>query len=160
MPHARSVSGSCSAAWSNQGSESRPERRSRVSSTTSISTGTSCSRRTRGRESSSSTVASAPQARRDSVSGERRLLILAEGYSADPHYGKTARGVIRYRPEQVVAILDSQRVGETHEGIPVVENIQDGLRFGPTTALVGVATQGGRFPAAWRALLRSCISQG
>jgi hypothetical protein len=25
-------------------------------------------------------------------------LILAEGYSADPHYGKTARGVMRYRP--------------------------------------------------------------
>ena len=31
----------------------------------------------------------------------RRLLILAEGNSADAHFGKTARGVIRYRPEEV-----------------------------------------------------------
>ena len=28
----------------------------------------------------------------------KRYLILAEGHSADPHYGKTARGVIRYGP--------------------------------------------------------------
>ena len=36
---------------------------------------------------------------------DRRLLILAEGYSGDPHHGKTARGVMRYRPEHVVAIV-------------------------------------------------------
>ena len=33
-------------------------------------------------------------------------------------------------------------------------------RFGPTTAVVGVATQGGRFPPAWRELLESCIGAG
>jgi len=32
----------------------------------------------------------------------KRILILAEGYSGDPHYGKTARGVIRYGPDPVV----------------------------------------------------------
>ena len=37
------------------------------------------------------------------------LLILAEGFSGDPHYGKTMRGVLRYRREDVVAILDSTR---------------------------------------------------
>jgi uncharacterized NAD-dependent epimerase/dehydratase family protein len=94
------------------------------------------------------------------VSRPRKLLILAEGYSADPHYGKTARGVLRYRPEQVVAILDSQRAGETLDGFPVVGSVKDALCFDPTTALVGVATQGGRFPPAWRALLKSCISKG
>jgi len=41
----------------------------------------------------------------------RRLLILAEGRSGDPHFGKTAHGVIRYRPDDVVAILDSARAG-------------------------------------------------
>ena len=33
-------------------------------------------------------------------------------------------------------------------------------RYEPTTALVGVATQGGRFPPAWRALLKDCIRDG
>jgi D-glutamate N-acetyltransferase len=94
------------------------------------------------------------------VSRPRRLLLLAEGHSDDPHYGKTARGVMRYRPESVVAILDSCRAGETEDGFPVVASIAHALAFGPTTALVGVATQGGRFPPAWRALLRSSIAAG
>ena len=38
---------------------------------------------------------------------EKRYLVLAEGKSGDPHYGKTARGVIRYSPHPVVAVLDS-----------------------------------------------------
>lgn len=94
------------------------------------------------------------------MSGARRLLILAEGFSADPHYGKTARGVIRYRREDVVAILDSQRVGQSYEGIPIVGTVEAALAYAPATALVGVATQGGRFPPAWRELLRACIGAG
>jgi uncharacterized NAD-dependent epimerase/dehydratase family protein len=91
---------------------------------------------------------------------ERRLLVLAEGRSHDPHYGKTARGVMRYRPEDVVVILDSQRPGEELEGFPIVGSVADALAYSPTAALVGVATQGGRFPPAWRGLLRECIAAG
>jgi uncharacterized NAD-dependent epimerase/dehydratase family protein len=91
---------------------------------------------------------------------EVRILILAEGKSADPHYGKTARGIIRYGPHPVVAILDSTRAGETEQGIPIVGTVDDAVTFDPTTAVVGVATQGGRFPPAWRELLKSCIAKG
>jgi len=90
----------------------------------------------------------------------RRILILGEGFSHDPHYGKTMRGIIRYGPDPVVAILDSARAGEVHEGIPIVGAVNDALCFDPTVAVVGVATQGGRFPPAWRALLKSCIAKG
>jgi len=89
-----------------------------------------------------------------------RYLILAEGFSADPHYGKTARGVLRYRRKDVVAILDSTRAGESEDGVPVVGAVADALPYGPTTALVGVATQGGRFPPAWIDILRQCIDAG
>jgi uncharacterized NAD-dependent epimerase/dehydratase family protein len=91
---------------------------------------------------------------------QKRYLILAEGHSGDPHYGKTARGIIRYAPDPTVAILDSTRAGETQEGIPIVAVVNDALCFNPTTAVVGVATQGGRFPPAWRELLQSCIAKG
>jgi uncharacterized NAD-dependent epimerase/dehydratase family protein len=91
---------------------------------------------------------------------EKRYLILAEGRSGDPHYGKTARGVIRYGPDATVAILDSTRAGETQDGIPIVASVNEALCFNPTTALVGVATQGGRFPPAWRELLKACIAKG
>jgi uncharacterized NAD-dependent epimerase/dehydratase family protein len=87
----------------------------------------------------------------------RKYLILAEGKSGDPHYGKTARGVIRYAPEKVVCVLDSQRPGKTLEGFPIVATVEDALPYEPDTALVGVATQGGRFPPAWRELLKDCL---
>jgi uncharacterized NAD-dependent epimerase/dehydratase family protein len=89
-----------------------------------------------------------------------KYLILAEGFSADPHYGKTALGVLRYRRADVVAILDSMRAGESDDGVPVVATVEEALAFAPTTALVGVATQGGRFPPAWIEILRRCILNG
>jgi len=46
------------------------------------------------------------------------------------------------------------------DGIPVVGTVKDALCFNPTTAIVGVATQGGRFPPAWRDLLKSAIAKG
>jgi D-glutamate N-acetyltransferase len=94
------------------------------------------------------------------VSSPRRLLILAEGKSADAHYGKTARGVLRYRPQDVAVVLDSERPGEELEGFPVVGNVADAMSYEPTAALVGVATQGGRFPPRWRDLLKECIAAG
>ena len=94
------------------------------------------------------------------MSRPRRLLILAEGRSGDPHYGKTARGVIRYRPQDVVAVLDSESDATEQLGFPLVRTVAEAQRYEPTTALVGVATQGGRFPPAWRELLKDCIGGG
>ncbi|MBA2568800.1 MAG: DUF1611 domain-containing protein [Actinobacteria bacterium] len=91
---------------------------------------------------------------------DKRYLILAEGKSGDAHYGKTMRGVVAYSPHPTVAIVDSARAGETYEQIPIVGSVEEGLAQGPDTALVGVATQGGRFPPAWRALLKESIAAG
>ena len=68
------------------------------------------------------------------------------------------RGVLRYRRDDVVAILDSKRAGETRRASLSSATLQAALALGPKTALVGVATQGGRFPPAWRDLLRDCIA--
>ena len=93
-------------------------------------------------------------------SAPERLVILAEGFSGDPHYGKTARGVLAYGERPVVAILDSTRTGENHGGVPIVGSIEEALGYEPTTALVGVATAGGRFPPAWREVLRTAVASG
>ncbi len=89
-----------------------------------------------------------------------RYLLLAEGSSGDPLYGKTTRGVLRYRREDVVVILDSTRAGETEDGAPIVGSVGEAAELGPTTALVGVVTQGGYFPPAWMELLRDCVDHG
>jgi len=94
------------------------------------------------------------------MSRPRRILILGEGHSHDPHHGKTMRGIIRYGPDPVVAILDSARSGLEYEGIPIVGTVDDARPFEPTVAVVGVAPTGGRFPSAWREVLKACIASG
>jgi uncharacterized NAD-dependent epimerase/dehydratase family protein len=90
----------------------------------------------------------------------KRYLILAEGYSGDDHYGKTAYGIVRYGSDPVVAVVDSERAGETLEGVPIVGSVGDALALEPTTALVGVAVAGGRLPPVWRGILRDAVEAG
>jgi uncharacterized NAD-dependent epimerase/dehydratase family protein len=91
---------------------------------------------------------------------EKKYLILAEEFSHDPHYGKTLRGVMRYRRESVVAILDTKRAGDADDGVPIVATVDEGMQHGPDTALVGVVTQGGHFPGDWQELLKDCVRHG
>lgn len=90
---------------------------------------------------------------------ERRLLVLAEGRFS-PLRSKTANGAIAYLPDQVVAVIDSTRAGATAQevlgyggAIPVVKDLEEGLRFRPTHLLIGIAPTGGRLPDAWRAVI-------
>ena len=46
----------------------------------------------------------------EAAESHRRYLILAEGQFGEPG-SKTAMGVIRYGPDDVVAVLDSTRAG-------------------------------------------------
>ena len=92
-----------------------------------------------------------------------RFLILAEGRFG-PLTSKTANGFIRYTPERVAAVIDSQRAGQTAEqvlgfggAIPVVATLEDALRFRPTDLLIGIAPQGGQLPDAWRPTIRGAI---
>ena len=60
-----------------------------------------------------------------------------------------------------MAILDTERAdGDTQDGFPVVRSVEEAQQYGPTIALVGVATQGGRFPPKWRDLLKDSIRAG
>jgi uncharacterized NAD-dependent epimerase/dehydratase family protein len=70
------------------------------------------------------------------------------------------RGIVHYGPHPVVAILDSKRAGESYREIPVVGSVGEAMPLEPTTAAVGVATQGGRFPPEWRELLKDSIRAG
>jgi uncharacterized NAD-dependent epimerase/dehydratase family protein len=70
------------------------------------------------------------------------------------------RGIVHYGPHPVVAILDSTRAGESYREIPIVATVDEAMPLGPTTAAVGVATQGGRFPPEWRELLKDSIRAG
>lgn len=86
----------------------------------------------------------------------RRVAILAEG-TLDFHYGKTAISLLRYRPKDVVAVIDSEYAGATTGAVlglagrtPIVGNVEHALAFGPTSLLIGIAPRGGALPPEWR----------
>jgi len=89
------------------------------------------------------------------------MIILTDGYS-DSHTAKTAICVIRYRPDEVVAVLDSQAAGRTCEEvlgvggrIPVVGSISEAAEA--NTLLIGIAPPGGKIPPHWRPIVLEAI---
>src|SRR5438128_2267920 len=96
----------------------------------------------------------------------RRLAVLAEGCFA-PLDAKTATGVLRYRGDEVAAVIDSTRAGRTAQecvgaggAIPVVRDLESAGALGADSLLIGIAPQGGELPAAWRAMVKDALSRG
>jgi uncharacterized NAD-dependent epimerase/dehydratase family protein len=98
---------------------------------------------------------------------ERRYAILTEGMLASSS-GKTAHGVLRYRSDQVVAVIDSAFAGKRVVDVvpslgstaPVVASFDEALAYNPTSLLIGVATEGGRLPPAHRATVLQAVDAG
>ena len=97
----------------------------------------------------------------------RHLLILTEG-QWHVHNAKTARGVIRYGTDRVVAMLDSSIVGRNvsewlpgHD-IPFLGTLADALALDPPpdTLLIGIAPTGGKLPETWRTVILEAIAAG
>jgi uncharacterized NAD-dependent epimerase/dehydratase family protein len=104
------------------------------------------------------------------VSAVRRIAVLAEGHF-DWHTAKTAVGVIRYGPDQVVAVIDSEHTGQDAgdvlrdptgpaHGIPIVADVRAALDHQPDTLLIGIAPRGGRLPDEWRPEVLLAIRSG
>ena len=97
----------------------------------------------------------------------RRLVILAEG-NFGFHHGKTAVGVIRYGPDDVLAVIDSTQAGGNvsailpDHDIPIVATLDEALRRDPRpdTLLIGIAPTGGKLPESWRATILAAIRAG
>jgi uncharacterized NAD-dependent epimerase/dehydratase family protein len=96
----------------------------------------------------------------------RRLAILAEARFT-PLDAKTAVGVLRYRPEEVAAVVDSTRAGRTTRvcvgvggEVPVVGTIEQAAAAGADSLLIGVAPQGGELPDGWRAPVLEALRRG
>jgi len=94
----------------------------------------------------------------------RRMIVLTDGYR-DPHTAKTAICVLRYRPEEVVAVLDRQGAGQTAGewlgvggAVPVVAAVADAP--GANALLVGIAPPGGKLPPSWRPILLEAVAGG
>jgi len=97
---------------------------------------------------------------------KRRLALLAEARFT-PFDAKTAVGMLRYRPDQVAAVIDSTRAGTTAfecvgvgGAIPVVADVGAAAGCGADSLAIGIAPQGGGLPESWRKTVRQAIERG
>jgi uncharacterized NAD-dependent epimerase/dehydratase family protein len=96
-----------------------------------------------------------------------RLAIYA-GRQFDTLNGKTGHGVIRYAPREIVAVVDEVSAGRTASEVvpyclrpvPIVATVAEAAALGANRLLIGVAPDGGRLSATWRAALAEAMALG
>jgi uncharacterized NAD-dependent epimerase/dehydratase family protein len=95
-----------------------------------------------------------------------KVAILAESQFALAT-AKTAIGVLRYAPFEVVAVVDSTRAGKdaaecvgVGKGVPVVTSVDEAMARGATVLLIGTAAAGGRIPDGYRPALARALEHG
>lgn len=95
-------------------------------------------------------------------------IVLADGCFRDSN-GKGAHGLVRGTDRfRILGVVDRTCAGRdagevldgTARGIPIVGDVRAALALGPTHAIVGIATQGGRFTTGLRALILECVNAG
>lgn len=95
----------------------------------------------------------------------RKLAVLTEG-SHDIYRNKTAMGLLRFRPEDVLCVIDANHVGLDLQAllgidskIPVVGSIADAAHLGIEWLVIGVNTPGGYLPDSIRHHVYEAIKQ-
>ena len=96
----------------------------------------------------------------------KAIAILAEGQFAS-RTAKTAIGVLRYAPYQVVAVVDSTRAGTdaaehvgVGKGVPVVATVDEAMALGAEALLIGTAAAGGQIADSYRPHLARALERG
>lgn len=91
------------------------------------------------------------------------MVIITDGYN-DPHTAKTAICLVRYRPEEVVAVLDRQSAGKSCQQvfgvggqIPCIGSLADAPEA--NTFVIGIAPPGGDIPPHWRPMILEAIAR-
>ena len=93
-----------------------------------------------------------------------RIIVLTDGYST-PFVAKTAISLLRYRTDDIVAVLDQTAAGQTAQelltaggNIPVVGKLGDVADA--DSLYVGIAPPGGKLPEEWRPVICDALRRG
>lgn len=94
----------------------------------------------------------------------RRMVLLTDGAST-PFLAKTAICLLRYRGDDVIAVLDRENAGRTSEevlgvggSVPVIGSLAEA--DAPDSLVVGIAPPGGKVPGDWWAIFREAVERG
>jgi uncharacterized NAD-dependent epimerase/dehydratase family protein len=96
----------------------------------------------------------------------RRICILVDG-RLDVYTAKTALGLLRYCPDEVVAVIDRTHAGGdlaalvgVGAGVPIVADVAAATQYQPNQLIIGVALPGGVLPDDYRAYVMDALACG
>ena len=99
----------------------------------------------------------------NSLTKYHRIVLLTDGYST-PFLAKTAISLLRYRGDDVAAVLDQEHAGKsaqelfgTGADVPVVASIEN---IDADAIFVGIAPPGGKLPTEWNPIILAAIERG
>jgi uncharacterized NAD-dependent epimerase/dehydratase family protein len=94
----------------------------------------------------------------------RKMVLLTNGIT-NPGSAKTAVNLLRYKPEEVVAVLDPANAGKTAgevfgvgASIPIIGSLDEAP--GARTVAIGIAPAGGKLPLELRVIILEAIDRG
>lgn len=94
----------------------------------------------------------------------RSMVLLTMGHT-EPRRAKTATGLLRFCPDECVAVLDPDNAGRKVSELlgvggdtPIIAKLSEAPQA--DTFVLGIATPGGKIPAEWRTLILEAISSG
>jgi len=98
----------------------------------------------------------------------KRLALLQHG-GLKGRVGKTGLSLLRYNPEKIAVVIDSESAGQSLKAItglplahdiPIVKDIREALQHRPDALAIGIAPLGGKLPEAWLVDLRAAVRSG
>lgn len=96
----------------------------------------------------------------------QRILLLTEGHLG-VFTSKTAAALLRYRPQHIVGLIDSQAAGQDvratipwSPALPICPNVTAATHLKPDVLVIGIAPVGGALPPAMRKHVADALQAG
>lgn len=109
------------------------------------------------------TLSTDPSGSQQLISTYRRIVLLTQGYST-PFYAKTAMSLLRYRRDDIIAVLDASQTASTAgqlfgvgDSTPIVASLD---QLDADAVFLGTAAAGGALPETWRPLILDALARG
>ena len=100
------------------------------------------------------------------LKANQKLALFCEATMGQPNT-KMAEGILRYGPNECVAVIDSKATGKSLKdfwkldtSLPIVGTLNEAIALGAEVLVLGTAPSGGRLPESWKEVILHALDSG
>ena len=100
------------------------------------------------------------------LKANQKLALFCEATMGQPNT-KMAEGILRYGPNECVAVIDSKAAGKSLKdfwkldtSLPIVSSLNEAISLGAEVLVLGTAPSGGRLPESWKEVILHALDSG